>query len=216
MSALRTVSYAITAAAAAAGVLAAYTMLQPGASRATFEAVDVTGAPWGKGFDLTDHHGRRRTLADFRGKVVTLFFGFTKCPDICPTTMAMLGEALRRLGPDADKVQGLFVTVDPRRDTPQVLAKYVPAFFPSFLGLYGDENATARAAGEFKVYFKAHPPDHHGSYGVEHSGQVFVFDRGGRLRLFISSTGATPEAVARDLKILLREPAQEGGKDASD
>ncbi|MEO8142814.1 MAG: SCO family protein [Betaproteobacteria bacterium] len=172
----------------------------------TFEAVDVTGAPWGRGFELTDHHGRLRTLADFRGKVVTLFFGYTHCPDMCPTTLAMLGEAVRQLGADANGVQGLFVTVDPKRDTPAVLAQYVPAFHPAFLGLYADEATTVRTAKEFKAYFQAQPANAHGSYTVDHSGQVFVFDREGRLRLFVKPS-ANSEAVAHDLRMLLNGPA---------
>jgi cytochrome oxidase Cu insertion factor (SCO1/SenC/PrrC family) len=133
-----------TAAAAAAiiGAVAAYATLGPSDAE-RFKAVDITGAAWGRGFELTDHQGKKRTLEDFRGKVVLLFFGYTGCPDMCPTTLALLGGAMRELGGDADKVQ-LFVTVDPKRDTPQLLAQYVPAFHPSFLGLYGDEAVTER------------------------------------------------------------------------
>jgi len=206
MTVRRIVVLAAGAALVAAGALAGYATFAPGERR--FEATDVTGVPWGKGFALTDHHGKPRTLADFRGKVVTLFFGFTNCPDVCPTTMAMLGETMRRLGGDAAHVQGLFVTVDPGRDTPQVLAQYVPAFHPSFLGLYGDEDAIARTAQEFKIYYKAHAPDHRGAYAVDHSGQVFVFDKAGRLRLLVSrSSEATPDSVAHDLRVLIEEPA---------
>jgi protein SCO1/2 len=190
-----------------AGGLVAYATLPPLGAPPKFEAVDVTGAEWGRGFDLTDHHGKRRTLADFRGKVVTLFFGYTHCPDMCPTTLAMLGAAMRELGREAEGVQGLFVTVDAKRDTPQVLSQYVPAFHPAFLGLYADDDGTARAAKEFKVYFKAQAPNAHGSYTVDHSGQVFVFDKSGRLRLYVRSSGATPDSVARDLRLLLREGA---------
>jgi protein SCO1/2 len=210
MKPLRALPWAIAAAALVAGAWLAYATLWPGAAPVKFKAVDITGVDWGRGFELTDHHGRRRTLADFRGKVVTLFFGFTHCPDVCPTTMAMLGEAVRKLGPEAKDVQGLFVTVDPKRDTPQVLAQYVPAFHPAFLGLYADEETTARTAKEFKIYYKAQAPDGQGSHGqgsytVDHSAQVFVFDKSGRLRLLISrSSGATPESVAHDLRILLK------------
>jgi protein SCO1/2 len=196
---------AVAAALVAGGLLAYATFVQKPAPVA-FNGVDVTGAPWGRDFALTDHHGRPRTLRDFRGKVVMLFFGFTHCPDVCPTAMATLGEATRRLGDDAKEVQGLFVTVDPKRDTPEVLAKYVPAFHPSFLGLYGDDAATARTAKEFKIYYHAQAPNEHGSYSVDHSGQVYVLDRSGRLRLYIKSHDATPEAVVHDLKLLLGEP----------
>jgi protein SCO1/2 len=188
--------------ALAAGV-AGYAWLLPGAEPPRFNAVDVTGVDWGKDFGLLDHHGERRTLADFRGKVVMLFFGFTHCPDVCPTALATLAQARRQLGEDADKVQGLFVTVDPKRDTPEVLAKYVTAFDPSFLGLYGDEGATERAAKEFKIYYRAQTPDANGAYGVDHSGQVYVIDPEGRLRLYIRSHDAAPEAIAHDLRLLL-------------
>jgi len=195
--------FAIGGIALALGVLAGYAVLRPGAEPPKFNARDVTGVPWGKDFQLTDHAGNPRTLADFHGKVVMLFFGFTHCTDVCPTTLAMLAQAMRLLGDDARQVQGLFVTVDPKRDTPEVLAKYVPAFHPTFLGLYGDEAATARAAQEFKIYHHAHEPDKRGSYDVEHSGQVYVLDPEGRLRLFFRSRDASPESVAHDLRLLI-------------
>ena len=200
----RSLRYAVAAMSLVIGTLATFAILRPEAARPKFEAVDITGVPWGKGFDLTGHNGRRRTLEDFRGKVVTLFFGFTHCPDMCPTALAMLADAMRRLGRDADQVQGLFVTVDPKRDTPQVLSRFVPAFYPTFLGLLGDEEAIARTASEFKVYYKAQPPNEQGSYTVDHSGQIFVFDRKGRLRLFLRPH-STPESVARDVRALLEE-----------
>jgi protein SCO1/2 len=200
----RTAIVMLACIAIAAAAFAAYTTLGSRAKRLQFEAIDVTGVPWGRDFALTDHHGRARTLKDFRGKVVTLFFGFTHCPDICPTTLATLGEAIKRLGAEAEQVQGLFVTVDSKRDTPEILAQYAPAFYPSFLGLYADEETTERTAKEFKVFYEAQPPNEHGSYSVVHSGQVYVFDRRGRLRLIIRSQ-ATPESVAHDLRILLQE-----------
>jgi len=174
------------------------------ALRAQFEAVDITGADWGRGFELTDFNGKRRTLADFRGKVVLLFFGYTHCPDMCPTTMAKLGQAARLLGADADRVQVLFVTVDPRRDTPQVLAQYVPAFHAAFLGLYGSEQQTAAAAKEFKVYYHAQKPGESGFYTVDHSGPVYALDGRSRLRLFIKPE-MSAESVAGDLRVLLKE-----------
>lgn len=196
--------FAVGGIALALGALAGYVMLRPAAEPPKFNARDVTGVPWGKDFQLTDHAGNPRTLADFRGKVVMLFFGFTHCPYVCPTTLATLAQAMRLLGDDARQVQGLFVTVDPKRDTPDVLAKYVPAFHPTFLGLYGDEAATARAAQEFKIYHHAHEPDKRGSYDVEHSGQVYVLDPEGRLRLFFRSRDASPESVVHDLRLLIR------------
>jgi protein SCO1 len=195
---------ALGALALAVGAFAAIAVLRPAATAHSFEAVDVTGVDWGKDFQLTDHTGRKRSLADFRGRVVTVFFGYTQCPDVCPTTMAKLGETMKLLGDDSHGVQGLFVTVDPKRDTPQVLAQYVPAFHPAFLGLYADEETTARTAKEFKVYFHAQPPNEHGSYSVDHSGHILVFDTAGRLRLMMKPDQA-PESMARDLRALLRE-----------
>jgi len=166
-----------------------------------FELVDVTGAAFGKALDLTDHNGKPRTLADFRGKVVTVFFGFTHCPDACPTTLAEMSQVLRELGPDADKVQVLFVTVDPERDTPQVLSQYVPAFHPSFLGLSGDADATARTAKEFKIFYQKQPLKT-GGYSVDHSAGTYIFDREGRLRLF-APYGKSAAAILHDIRLLL-------------
>lgn len=206
MSVRRALAFSVAAAALLAGAFAAYSTLRPGAAPAKFETLDITGVDWGKGFELTDFNGKPRTLADFRGKLVLIFFGYTNCPDMCPTTLAKLGQAMQLLGAEANDVQGLFVTVDPKRDTPQVLAQYVPAFHPSFLGLYGSEQQTASAAKEFKVYFKAQKPGVSGFYTVDHSGPVFVLDRSGRLRLFVSAEKSA-ESVARDLRALLEERA---------
>jgi protein SCO1/2 len=200
------VIWAAAAAAAIVGAVAAYATLGPPAAE-RFKAVDITGAAWGHGFELTDANGKTRTLADFRGKVVLLFFGYTGCPDMCPTTLALLAGAVKEMGADAGKVQGLFVTVDPKRDTPQLLAQYVPAFYPSFLGLYADEATTERTVREFKGYFRANPPNERGSYTVDHSAQVYVFDPAGRIRLFIQPPEATPESIAHDLRMLLHEAA---------
>lgn len=166
-----------------------------------FNATDVSGADWGQGFSLTDHTGKTATLADFKGKVVVLFFGFTQCPDICPTTLSTSAAALKLLGSDADKVQVLFATLDPERDTPQILAKYVPAFNPSFIGLYGDEAATAAVAKEFKVFFQKQPGTTPGSYSIDHTAASYAYDPQGRLRLYIKH-GVTPEALASDLRLL--------------
>ena len=198
--------FAVVAAALLVGAFVANVTLRPGAAPPGFEAVDITGVDWGRDFELTDFTGKRRTLADFRGKVVLLFFGYTNCPDMCPTTMAKLGEGMRLLGADADHVQGVFVTVDPKRDTPKVLAQYVPAFYPAFLGLYGTEQQTASAAKEFKVYFQAQQPGESGFYTVDHSGPVYALDRHGRMRLFIKPE-MNADSVVRDLRILLKESA---------
>lgn len=172
-----------------------------GAKAPRFKLTDVSGVGFGKELNLTDHNGRPRTLADFRGKVVTVFFGFTHCPDACPTTLAEMAQVVKELGSDAGKVQVLFVTVDPERDTPQVLARYVPSFNPAFLGLYGDAEATARAAKEFKVYYQKRPAQGTG-YSVDHSAGTFILDREGRLRLF-AQYGQGPAAMLHDIRLLL-------------
>ena len=166
-----------------------------------FKLTDVTGAGFGKELNLTDHNGKPRTLADFRGKVVTVFFGFTHCPDACPTTLAEMTEVAKALGPEGDKLQVLFVTVDPERDTPQVLKQYVPSFNPAFLGLYGDPDATARAAKEFKVFYQKQPVKD-GGYSVDHGAGTFILDREGRLRLF-SQYGQGATAMLHDIRLLL-------------
>ena len=168
-----------------------------------FLASDVTGTTYGRDFHLTDHNGKPRTLADYRGKAVVIFFGYTQCPDVCPTTLAELAEAMKRLGPDADRVQVLFVTVDPQRDTPDLLSKYVPAFDPRFVGLYGDAEATAATAKEFKIVYQKQPGRTPGSYTMDHSAGTFVFDPQGRLRVYVGY-GQGPDVFAHDLRELLR------------
>lgn len=170
----------------------------------SFKNTDVTGADYGKDFTLIDHNGKMRTLADFRGKVVVVFFGYTRCPDVCPTTLAELKVVKEQLGEDGGRLQVVFITVDPERDTREVLANYVPAFDPSFLGLYGDAAATARVAKEFKVFYRKAPGKTPDSYTMDHTAGSYVFDRRGRLRLFIRH-GNVPNLVA-DLKTLLNAP----------
>jgi len=171
-----------------------------------FKSTDITGAPYGKSLALTGQDGRPRTLADFRGKVLVLFFGYTQCPDVCPTTLAELARVMKTLGTDADKVQVLFVTLDPERDTQDILAHYVPAFDPRFLGLYGNLEATRAVAKEFKVFFEKRPGSAPGNYTVDHSAQVYVLDKKGRLRLFVRE-----QRIATDLPHDLRLLLQEGG-----
>lgn len=168
-----------------------------------FAATDLTGAPWGRDFQFADHQGRLRKLADFRGKAVMLFFGYTHCPDVCPTALADMAQVRARLGADGEKVQGLFVTLDPQRDTPQLLRQYVPAFDPTFLGLSGDEATTATTAADFKVFFARQKPDAGGHYTVDHSGGIYVFDPQGRLRL-VMMPGLSAEAMAADIGQLLK------------
>jgi protein SCO1/2 len=167
-----------------------------------FNGVDVTGSPIGADFRLADPDGKVRSLADYRGKVVILNFGYTQCPDVCPTTLADFASALKRLGADAQRVQLLFVTVDPRRDTPELLRQYVPAFNPSFVGLRGDEKATEKVTKDFRIYAQVREGKSGDSYTVEHSAQSFVFDRDGKLRLVIGY-GMEPEKIASDLRVLL-------------
>lgn len=190
----------------AAALLAALVVLAlAGCSREgpKFKASDVTGASFGRELALTDHTGKPRTLADYRGKAVVVFFGYTQCPDVCPTTLATLAEAMKKLGPEADRVQVLFVTVDPERDTQELLAHYVPAFDARFAGLRGDAAATERAAKEFKIIYQKQPGPTPGSYTVDHSAGVFLFDPQGNLRVY-ASHGQGPDVFAHDLHELLR------------
>ncbi len=166
------------------------------------QLTDITGAEFGRAIRLTDHNGRARTLADFRGKVVMVFFGFTHCPDVCPTTLAEMAQVMRELGPDAEKVQVLFITVDPERDTPEVLRQYVPSFHASFLGLHGDADAIARTAKGFKVFYQKQALPG-GGYSVDHSAGTYIYDREGRLRLY-ASYGRGAAALLHDIRILLK------------
>jgi len=169
-----------------------------------FRATDITGADFARNLQLTGHDGKPRSLADFVGKVVVVFFGYTQCPDVCPTTLSRFAAVAKELGPDADRLQVLFVTVDPERDTPQVLAQYVPAFDPRFIGLYGDAEATARTAKEFKVLYQKQPGKTEQSYTIDHSAGTFVYDRAGRVRLFVRHEMAVEDLV-HDLRILLNQ-----------
>ena len=166
-----------------------------------FKSTDITGAPYGHSLELVDHTGKPRRLEDFRGKAVVLFFGFTHCPDICPTTLADISQAIKQLGPDADRVQVLLVSVDPERDTQESLAKYVTAFDPRFLGLRGDLAATKKVAGEFKIYFEKRKQGD--GYTVDHSAQSHVIDPQGRLRLLVRHDRIGQD-LAADLRSLLR------------
>jgi len=170
-------------------------------SRPQFKSTDITGAPYGQSLELTDHTGRARRLEDFRGKAVVLFFGFTHCPDICPTTLAEISQAIRSLGPDAERVQLLMVSVDPERDTQDSLAKYVTAFDARFLGLRGDLAATRKVAAEFKIYFEKRKQGD--SYSVDHSAQSYVIDPQGRLRLLVRHDRIAQD-LAPDLRTLLK------------
>ena len=171
-------------------------------SKPSFKGTDITGAAFARTLALTDHHGKPRTLDDFKGKVIVVFFGYTQCPDVCPTTLAALREVRDKLGPDGDRLQVLFVTVDPERDTEQLLAVYVPAFHPDFLGLRGDAEATAKVAKEFKIFYNKNTGTTPTSYTVDHSAGVYIFDPQGRVRLF-GSQGYTVDAYLHDIRLLL-------------
>ncbi|MES2069038.1 MAG: SCO family protein [Pseudomonadota bacterium] len=168
-----------------------------------FKNTDLTGLDYAKDFTLTDHNGKTRTLADFKGKAVVIFFGYTQCPDVCPTTMAEMASVMKQLGPQADKVQVLFVTIDPERDTQALLASYVPAFDPRFLGLFGDKAATDKVAKEFKVFYQKVPGKTPDSYTMDHTAGSYVFDPQGRIRLFLRH-GQGAEPIVHDLKLLLQ------------
>lgn len=176
----------------------------PKAEAPTFNSVDVTGADWGRDFNLVATDGKPRRLADYQGKVVAMFFGYTHCPDVCPTTMSRLREATKQLGDDAKRVQVLFATLDPERDTPELLAQYVPAFDPSFVGLTGTPEAIATTAKEFKVFYQKQPGSSPKNYTIDHSAGIFVFDPQGRLRLFMRD-GEEATKMAADIKLLLAD-----------
>lgn len=186
----------LLAAAALPPVLAAC-----GERKPQFSAIDLTGADYAKDFQLPDADGKVRTLQDFRGKAVVLFFGYTQCPDVCPTTLAEIAQAKQLLGGDGAKVQGVFITVDPERDTPQVLKAYMANFGPDFVALRGTPEQTAAVTKDFKVYHKK-VEGKSGGYTMDHSAASFVYDPQGRLRLY-TRYGTGPQALAGDLRQLL-------------
>jgi protein SCO1/2 len=167
-----------------------------------FKAIDVTGADYAKDFALTDHNGQARTMADFKGKVVVIFFGYTQCPDVCPTSMTELAEVKKLLGADGDKLQGLFVTVDPERDTAALLKAYMVNFDPSFLALRGEPDKLEAAAKHFKIYYRKAEGKTPTSYTMDHSAGSYVYDTQGRVRLF-TRYGSGAAALASDIKLLL-------------
>jgi protein SCO1/2 len=163
-------------------------------------SLDITGAAYGSNFRLMDAQGHERTLADFRGKVVLLYFGFTQCPDVCPTALADLAAVLHELGDDGSKVQVLLVSLDPERDTPDILQAYVSSFHPSFIGLSTDLVHTRETAEDFKVFFRKAPLG--GSYTIEHTAMTYVYDPAGRIRL-ASRPGQSAQKLAADVSQLL-------------
>jgi protein SCO1 len=192
---------AASAAACAATLLAACSKRKP-----QFKAIDLTGADYARDLRLPDADGRERSLNDFRGKVVVLFFGYTQCPDVCPTTLSEIAQAKQLLGPDGARVQGVFVTLDPERDTPQVLKAYLANFDPTFVALRGTPEQTAAVAKDFKIFYQKVPGKTPGSYTLDHSAAAYVYDPEGRLRLY-TRYGSGPQALASDVKLLLDEAA---------
>jgi protein SCO1/2 len=166
-----------------------------------FNAVDITGADYAHKLSLPDFDGHARTLADFKGKVVYVFFGFTQCPDVCPTTMAELAEVRRRLGADGERVQGIFVTVDPERDSPSVLKAYLQGMDKGFVGLRGSLEQTEETTRDFKVFYQK-VPTKNGGYTMDHTAGAFVFDPEGQVRLFVRY-GMGVDALTADIKQLL-------------
>ena len=179
--------------------------LLPGCSpeKPQFKSIDLTGADYAQGFSLTDHTGRLRTLKDFAGKVVVVFFGFTQCPDVCPTSMAELAQVKQLLGPDGDRLQAIFITVDPERDTPELLKAYMANFDPSFLALRPTPEQLPQLAKDFKVYYKKAEGRTVGNYSMDHSAGSYIFDGKGRIRLY-NRYGAGAEVLASDIRLLLK------------
>ncbi len=175
-----------------------------GAVAGRFRGLDITGASYGRRFDLTDQHGQRRTLADFKGRVVMLYFGFAQCPDVCPTALARAAQVKRQLGEQGSRLQVLFVTVDPERDTPAMLREYMAAFDPDFLALTGTPDEIKAAADEFRAFYKKVPTG--SSYTMDHSALSYLFDPQGRIRVALRHAQSADEYLA-DVRTLLAEPA---------
>jgi protein SCO1/2 len=167
-----------------------------------FKSVDITGADYAKDFQLPDTNGKMRSIKEFAGKAVIVFFGYTQCPDVCPTTLAEIAQAKKLLGAQGDKVQGIFITVDPERDQPELLKAYMANFGPDFIALRGSPEQIAAVAKDFKVYYKK-VENKSGSYTMDHSAASYVYDAQGRLRLY-TRYGSGPQALADDLKLLLQ------------
>lgn len=169
-----------------------------------FKGIDITGADYARELSLPDTSGATRTLADFKGKVTVVFFGYTQCPDVCPTTLAELAQVKQMLGADGARVQGVFVSIDPERDTPEVLKAYVASFGPDFVALRGSAEQTQAAAKQFKVFYAKVPGKTDTSYTMDHTAGSYVFDAQGRVRLF-TRYGTGAEALASDLRLLLKQ-----------
>ena len=190
----------------AAGALftwATGTLVACSAEKPQFKSIDLTGADYAKGFALSDQHGKPRTLQEFAGKVVVVFFGFTQCPDVCPTSMAELAEVKKLLGPDGDKLQAVFITVDPERDTPEVLKAYMANFDPTFIALRPTLAELPDFAKSYKVFYKKVEGRTATSYSMDHSAGSYVYDAKGQIRLY-NRYGSGAEALASDIKLLMK------------
>jgi protein SCO1 len=190
---------------AGAAALALSAVFLPACSpdKPQFKSVDLTGADYASGFSLSDQNGQTRTLKDFAGKVVVVFFGFTQCPDVCPTTMAELAQVKKLLGSDGDKLQAVFITVDPERDTPELLKAYMGNFEPSFVALRPTLAELPALAKDFKVFYKKAEGKTPGSYSMDHSAGSYIFDAKGRIRLY-TRYGSGPENLVSDIRLLLK------------
>jgi protein SCO1 len=192
--------------ALALSAVAALAACQPKADepkKLAFKSIDITGANYANHFALPDTEGKQRTLGEFKGKVLIVFFGFAQCPDVCPVMLAEVAEVKKQLGADGSKVQGVFITVDPERDTPPVLAAYVKAFGNDFVALRGSLEQTQATAKAFKVFFAKTPGQAPGSYNIDHTAGAYIFDTQGRVRLF-SRYGSGAPALVEDVKLLLK------------
>lgn len=167
-----------------------------------FSGIDITGADYATGFSLTDHNGQLRTLVDFRGKAVVIFFGFTQCPDVCPTSMSEMAQARELLGADGERLQGLFISIDPERDTPEIMKEYMAAFDPSFLALYSAPGELPELAKQFRIYYRKVPGATPTSYTMDHTAGSYVYDPQGRVRLY-HRYGTGAQALADDVRKLL-------------
>jgi len=194
---------AVFLAATVSAILSAGFLAACGEQKPAFSSIDITGADYGKNFALPDHNGQVRHLADFAGKVVVVFFGYTQCPDVCPTTLSELAEVKKLLGKDGDRLQALFVTVDPERDTPELLKAYMANFDPGFLALRPAPQALEAVAKDFKIYYKKVPGPSATSYTMDHSAGSYVFDPQGQLRLFTRYGSGAP-LLAADIALLMR------------
>ena len=168
-----------------------------------FKSIDLTGADYAQGFSLADYNGQVRTINDFAGKVVVVFFGYIQCPDVCPTSMAELAQVKQQLGPDADKLQAIFITVDPERDKPELLKAYMGNFDPTFLALRPTPEQLPQVAQDFKIYYKKVTGKKKGSYTMDHSAGSYIFDPKGHIRLY-SRYGSGAEVLASDIRLLIK------------